>query len=208
MASYKTVEGTASASLVVKRSRFVAHVEAVSDMADAERVVREAMARERGAGHHAMACVLGEGGMERRSDDGGEPAGTAGAPVLGAIVNRGLTNVVVVVSRVFGGVKLGAGGLTRAYGAAASAALQSAETVTMEPAVVITAEVGHEMAPRIQHYLLGRGYEVGMSATARVAVLHIVVPEKDSEYVEGYLRASTKGSAVLSTEACRHLKNV
>ncbi len=198
MGTYKTVLGSASASIVVKKSRFVAYVSAASTLDEAIGMQRKAMRSERTAQHHAMACIVGYDSMEKRSDDDGEPAGTAGAPLLRALAQHGLTNAVIVVSRVFGGIKLGVGGLTRAYGAAAAAALREAQICTMGKAAILAIEVAHDMAPRMQHFLIEQGYDVGLTATVRHAVIHVVVPEKDQESIERYLRSASKNSAKIS----------
>lgn len=115
---------------VVNRSRFVCVLYRVADDGEArERIA--ARRRERwDASHNCTAYILGDGEVERSSDDG-EPAGTAGAPMLEVLRGRGLTGVLAVVTRYFGGVKLGAGGLVRAYGGAVSAAVDGAGTVAL-----------------------------------------------------------------------------
>ena len=205
MGTYKTVVGIASASIIVKKSRFVAYVSAVSTLGEALDAQRAAAQHERTARHHAMACIVGDDAMEKKSDDDGEPAGTAGAPLLRALEHQELTNTVIVVSRIFGGIKLGAGGLVRAYGAAATAALREARICTMEPAVLLAVEVSHDMAPRMQHFLIEQGYDVGLTATVQHAVLHVVVLERDFESITGYLRTASRNSAKISIEGNRYL---
>ncbi|MFC5676734.1 IMPACT family protein [Aeromicrobium endophyticum] len=112
----------------VKRSRFLAVVARVDDEAAAREVVASARRRHHDARHHCSAFVIGADASLRRSNDDGEPAGTAGAPMLEVLTRREVSDVVAVVTRWFGGTLLGAGGLVRAYGDAVGVALDAAGT--------------------------------------------------------------------------------
>ncbi|WP_432493374.1 YigZ family protein [Kineococcus auxinigenes] len=111
---------------VVERSRFLCVLQPVPDEAAADAVVAAVRREFPGARHHCSARVLGDDGEVRRSSDDGEPAGTAGAPMLAALDGAGVTGAVAVVVRWFGGVLLGTGGLVRAYGGAVAGALAEA----------------------------------------------------------------------------------
>lgn len=113
-------------SLLITKSEFIAYLAPVADVQAADRIIRERRALHPGARHHCTALVLGTPVSLQRSNDDGEPGGTAGMPMAQALRGRHLTNVVAVVTRYFGGVKLGAGGLTRAYGSAVTDALDAA----------------------------------------------------------------------------------
>ncbi len=115
--------------IVITKSRFVTTVAPVSDVADAERVIAEVKRRYWDARHNCTAMVTGTLGDQARSSDDGEPSGTAGVPMLEVLRRRDLTDVVAVVTRYFGGVKLGAGGLVRAYSSSVSEALDTAALV-------------------------------------------------------------------------------
>ena len=134
MPDYRTIEGTSAYTYEEKRSRFIATA-AFADTEDkALAVLEHVRAANRTARHNVYAYVLRQGGRTRYSDDG-EPAKTAGTPVLEAIGHAGLSDVIVVVTRYFGGILLGTGGLVRAYTAAASGALAAAELVQMRSVV-------------------------------------------------------------------------
>ncbi len=153
--SYRTVASAATAELEVRRSRFVADVARVGSEDEARAVIETVRAGSRDAGHHCTAFVLGPEGGTRRSNDDGEPSGTAGAPMLDVLTGRGLGDVVAVVSRWFGGTLLGTGGLIRAYGDAVTAALEVAGTVRCEARVVWAVEVDHTDGPRVENALRG-----------------------------------------------------
>lgn len=144
----------------VRRSRFVCRLHRVDDEAQARDAIAIARAEHRLARHHCSAFVVGPDRRIRRSNDDGEPAGTAGAPMLDALVRREtgldgaeLSDVVAVVIRYFGGVLLGAGGLVRAYSDAVSTALDGARLVARERRRVFVLEAPHADAGRWEHDL-------------------------------------------------------
>lgn len=120
---YRTLQKEASALLKIKGSRFIAEAFVAETMDAAEAQWAAVRNREHGATHHCMAYRMGPAGDTIRYTDDGEPKGTAGLPILRKIEGRGLTNTLVVVTRYYGGTKLGTGGLSRAYGESADAAL-------------------------------------------------------------------------------------
>jgi uncharacterized YigZ family protein len=127
--TFRTLEDSASATRTVDGSRFLAEAAPVESREEAEAHLEAVRAREHKASHHCMAYRIGVEGDDFRYDDDGEPSGTAGRPLLRQIDARDLTNTLVVVTRYFGGTELGTGGLARAYGDAASAALDRAALV-------------------------------------------------------------------------------
>lgn len=158
--SYLTLARTAQASIEVKRSRFLATLEPVADEAAARAVV-ERMRREHwDARHHCSAFVLGADGAVQRSSDDGEPAGTAGAPMLEVLRGAGVSDTVAVVTRWFGGVLLGAGGLVRAYGDAVRAGLEEAGTLRRTLLREQLLVLDHADAGRVESELRARGVAV------------------------------------------------
>ena len=126
---YRTLRGTSVGEVKVKGSRFIGEATDVRDEAAAMAFVADVRQREPGATHHCWAYRLGPGGDLFRYNDDGEPSGTAGQPILRQIDALDLTNTLVVVTRYYGGTKLGTGGLLRAYGDAAAEALAAAQLV-------------------------------------------------------------------------------
>ena len=125
MEDYRTVLQSADAEMIEKKSRFIGYCCPVKTQEEAIDFINEIRALHRQATHNVYAYVLRENNIMRYSDDG-EPAGTAGVPVLEVIKKEGLTDVAVVVTRYFGGVLLGAGGLVRAYGKSAKLGIDAA----------------------------------------------------------------------------------
>lgn len=131
MNTYKTVREFASDELVEKRSRFIGYCKPVSSQDEAIAFINEIKTKHWDARHNVYAYVVRDEGISRYSDDN-EPQGTAGIPVLDAIRKRDITDCVIVVTRYFGGVLLGAGGLVRAYSAAAKLAIDAAKEREMQ----------------------------------------------------------------------------
>ena len=128
MEDYKTVLNNAEAEMVERKSRFIGYCRPVKNQDEAIAFINEIRTLHRQATHNVYAYVLREDNIMRYSDDG-EPAGTAGVPVLEVIKKEGLTDICVVVTRYFGGILLGAGGLVRAYGKSAKLGIDAAERV-------------------------------------------------------------------------------
>ncbi len=158
--SYLTVAGEGVAEIEVKRSRFRARVLRVADEEEARAVVEEERRRHWDARHHCSAFVLGPDGAVQRSSDDGEPSGTAGAPMLEVLRGRDVSDVVAVVTRWFGGVLLGAGGLVRAYGDATRAGLDAAGVLRRELLTEHRLVLTHAQAGRVESELRDEGFRV------------------------------------------------
>ena len=129
--SYKTIRAEALDEYIVKKSRFIGHIRPVTTQDEALSFIQEISKKHWDATHNVYAYILREGGVKRFSDDG-EPQGTAGIPVLDVLEKSGVTDCAVVVTRYFGGIMLGAGGLVRAYSHSASIALEAGGIIMMQ----------------------------------------------------------------------------
>lgn len=149
------------AEAIIKNSRFIARLCRADSEDDARDLISGARELERGAGHHCFAYVVGddESRVERSSDDG-EPGGTAGVPILNVLKARDLVNVAAVVSRHYGGVKLGAGGLVRAYGGTVAAAVDDADLRPRLRWELLRLAADHADAGWVEAELRRRGFEV------------------------------------------------
>ena len=129
LTNYYTVKHKAESELIIKKSRFIAHVAPVVSTTEAEEFILSIREKHKEATHNVYAYLLGNKGLCQKASDDGEPSGTAGKPILEVIKNKTLQDVVVVVTRYFGGKLLGAGGLIRAYGQCASQGIHAAVEV-------------------------------------------------------------------------------
>ncbi|MBN9612647.1 MAG: YigZ family protein [Actinobacteria bacterium] len=160
-AEYRTIGAPVDAEIELSRSRFLTRLERVESEAAAREVIAAARAAHPRARHHCSAFVLGPDGRVQRSNDDGEPSGTAGAPMLDALTSSGLSDVVAVVTRYFGGVLLGAGGLTRAYRAAVAEAVQNSATVTRGLRRAVAVTTAYDVAAQLEAEARRRGWSVG-----------------------------------------------
>jgi uncharacterized YigZ family protein len=193
---YLTIARTGEAEVEVKRSRFLCTLERVEDEAAARAVVERARRTHWDARHHCSAFVLGPGGAVERSSDDGEPAGTAGAPMLEVLRGHEVSDVVAVVTRWFGGTLLGAGGLVRAYGDAVRLALADAGTLTRELVRELTLEVDHADAGRVESELRGRGVAVIDTSYAAQVTLRLGVRPDEEARLHALVAELTSGESV------------
>lgn len=186
------------ATLEVKRSVFRAEIARVDDEEAARTVIAAARKAHAGARHHCSAFVLDVADAQpiERSSDDGEPAGTGGMPILAAVHGSGLVNVVCVVTRWFGGVKLGAGPLARAYGDAAGAALAQAPRVERVLRPRWRAHVSYADVGRLINDLTARGLTVEPEYGADASLL---ITADRGQDVLGLVASLTQGAAVVDT---------
>ncbi|WP_277210361.1 IMPACT family protein [Isoptericola croceus] len=206
----RTLSQPVDHELVVKRSRFLAHVAPACDPTEAEGVVARLRKQHWDARHHCVAVVLGVHADSQRSSDDGEPSGTAGTPMLEVLRHRRMTDVVAVVTRYFGGVLLGAGGLVRAYSGAVAAALDEADRQSLLLArralVEVTVDAPHAEAGRLEHLLRDwagtRGAVVGETTYVECARLTLLVPPDEVAGLHDDVAAATAGrlSPAVGTE--------
>lgn len=194
MAEYRTISGTSTFEYEEKRSRFIGLAAFADTEEKALAVLSRVRAENRTARHNVYAYVLREGGRSRYSDDG-EPAKTAGTPVLEAIGHAGLSDVIVVVTRYFGGILLGTGGLVRAYTAAASGALSRAEIVTMREVVSCRVRLPYSLFEQAQRLILAAGGKGDQPEFDDAVTLCWKMPAGTEGELLGALRELSRGSA-------------
>lgn len=154
---FKTILEETSSVLVEKKSKFIAQVWHVESREEAENKIQQIKKQYADARHNCYAyCVLEEEQLITKSSDNGEPSGTAGVPILNVIVNQGLVNVLVVVTRYFGGILLGTGGLVRAYSNATSQAIAKGNVIQMQKGWLLKIETEYPDWGSLKHYLQKR----------------------------------------------------
>ena len=187
MAAYKTIAARAEAEIVEKKSRFIGQIAPVATEEEALAFIAEVKAAHRMARHNVYAYVL-RGGRVRYTDDG-EPAKTAGMPTLEAIQHAGLEDVAVVVTRYFGGILLGTGGLVRAYTDATKAAIEAADVVTVSVCVDIILEVPYSLYEQLCRIAEAAGAKLAESDFAENVLLTFRMLDGTQE---GFLRKLTE----------------
>ncbi|WP_194762237.1 IMPACT family protein [Microbacterium sp. UFMG61] len=186
--------------IIIKKSRFIATVEPVASVEDADAVIARVRRQWWDARHNCTAMVTGLLGDQARSSDDGEPSGTAGVPMLEVLRRRELTDLVAVVTRYFGGVKLGAGGLVRAYSTAVSQALDLAALVRRRSLTQVTIDVSHADAGRfdnlLRDWVLHHGATLGEPRYGALATLEAWVPAEQLDRLADDIAAASAGAVV------------
>lgn len=151
MELYKTVRKQAEAVQVIDKSRFIAHVFPVESREEADAFLAEIREKYKDATHNVPAMVIGDKSQIQWASDDGEPQGTSGAPMVQMLVKEGLTNLIVVVTRYFGGIKLGTGGLVRAYTSSAKLGLEAAGVCSVREMAELTVKIDYPYLAKIQN---------------------------------------------------------
>ncbi len=191
----RTIRQPGVHEIEIRRSRFVCALARVAAESEAREFVAVRRRVHRGAGHHCIAYVLGEHGDITRADDDGEPGGTGGRPMLEVLTRRCLTGTVAVVSRYFGGVKLGAGGLLRAYGQVVAEAVDRVGVAERRAVRTVTVQVDHAYAGRLSRDLHASPYPPVASRYGRLAEIDVVVAEEDLDGFDAWVAAAGGGHA-------------
>ncbi|GGM60036.1 IMPACT family member YvyE [Longimycelium tulufanense] len=190
-----TIRRAGEHEIEIRKSRFVCALARVHDEAEARAFIQARRKLHFDARHNCSAYVLGEDGGTQRSSDDGEPAGTAGVPMLEVLRRRGLTDTVAVVTRYFGGVLLGAGGLIRAYSSATAEAIDRVGVAERRPVRVVSTVVDHASAGRFENDLRGAGYLVRDVHYGDQVRFELAVAEPEIASFESWLAETTSGRA-------------
>jgi len=200
--AWRTIEAPVTHEIPkVKRSRFIADVAPVEDAEAARAHVDAVRKREHAARHVCWAYRLGHDGSVSRSSDDGEPSGSAGRPILQAIEGADVTHVVVAVTRYYGGVKLGVGGLVRAYGDAAAAGLAHADVKTIVPTRDVVVEVGYEQLGVIEALCAREGRERPEPTYGDRVTFVFSVPTAEAEGLAARVVEQSAGRATVTLGA-------
>ncbi|WP_449063111.1 YigZ family protein [Planomonospora algeriensis] len=204
---YLTLDDPVEHEIEIKRSRFICAIAPASSEEEARDFVAGRRELYPDATHNCSAYVIGDRRLQKADDDG-EPGGTAGTPMLETLLRRGLGDVATVVTRYFGGVKLGAGGLVRAYGGAVGRTLDLVVPVEMVPARVVTVTVDHVRAGRLENDLRISPYEVREVVYGARVGLEVAVRESELEVFPDWVATLTAGQAVIEPGETVYLRRV
>ena len=182
-APYRTVRRSGEAEFIIHKSRFIGYASPAASEEEALDFLQRIRMRHRDATHNCYAYTIGQNmGIMRYSDDG-EPGGTAGLPMMEVIKKQQVCNCCVVVTRYFGGVLLGAGGLVRAYTQGCAAGLRAAQIVVMEPTAQYLCEVAYPLWDRVQHHLASLPVQVIRTGFTAAVDFTLLVRERDADMV-------------------------
>ncbi|PWM72751.1 MAG: YigZ family protein [Bacillota bacterium] len=208
MNDYLSVEGEISCEYVVERSRFITHIAPVENEESAKAYVEKIRKAHSLATHNCYAYIADECGLKQKFSDDGEPQGTAGLPMLEVLKARGLKKCAVVVTRYFGGVKLGAGGLVRAYTKAVADGVNAAKVVKYTVCAFIETAADYEYYAKILKFAESKNYKIIDTQFSERATVRFAIPAENlaafeanfADCFNGRLETETSGTGYYAFE--------
>jgi uncharacterized YigZ family protein len=200
MILYKTAAGEGCAENVIEKSRFIAYVRPVSDREEADAFIKEIRAKHRDATHNVPAMVIGDKMQIQWASDDGEPQGTSGAPMVQMLVSEGVTNVCIVVTRYFGGIKLGTGGLVRAYTKSAKLGLEAAGIRNVCERYFAEAQIEYSYYDVFRKMKDECGFEIEDAQYADKVTLTLSCESEEEEGLKDLISSITQGSGKIVKE--------
>lgn len=197
---YKTVAGYGETEIEIQKSRFIAYVARAEDETEAAAFVDTIKKQHWNATHNCSAYIAGDHDQYQKADDDGEPSGTAGKPILEVIKKMGLKDTVVVVTRYFGGIKLGAGGLIRAYGKCAAAGIRAAGVIERQLHTRIAAQMDYTLLGGVENQLHNSGYTIADRQFTDTITLVILEQTGEESRLEAKLVDWTSGTVKLERQ--------
>ncbi|MGW2015230.1 YigZ family protein [Streptomyces sp. NPDC001927] len=194
---YRTIAREGVHETEINRSRFICALAPVATEQEAQDFVARVRKEHPTASHNCFAYVIGADASVQKASDDGEPGGTAGVPMLQMLLRREVRYVAAVVTRYYGGVKLGAGGLIRAYGGVVGEALDALGTLTRQRYRLATVTVDHQRAGKLENDLRATGRNVRDVRYGEAVALEIGLPDADVDAFRAWLADVTAGTATL-----------
>lgn len=202
----RTIKEDGQVQEEIKKSRFICHVKRVYNEEDARAFITFVKKEHYKATHNCSAFIIGERSEVKRTSDDGEPSGTAGVPMLGVLENHNLTNLCVVVTRYFGGIKLGAGGLIRAYAGSVALAVKEIGIVEIKEQAGIEIQMTYTQYQEYGNFLKEHQLmEQGTNFTDQVQTL-IFVDKKKKEDIKVALIEFFNGKVTLTDQGLREVE--
>lgn len=200
MINYKTIQGNGEALYEIQKSRFLTFVQHVSNEAEAKDFIEKIRKQHWEARHCCSAFIIGEHGNLQKADDDGEPSGTAGKPLLEVLKKQGLSDLVIVVIRYFGGIKLGAGGLIRAYGKAATLGIEASKIVVKTLFLQVNLTIDYALLGTVENHLRQEEIAIEDKDFSDKVTLHLLFPVEKASVQQQDLLDLT--AAQCSLEEC------
>jgi uncharacterized YigZ family protein len=192
---YYTVKGYGEQEINIQKSRFIAYVDRVTTEEDAQNFIASIKKKHWDATHNCSAYLIGENDQIQKANDDGEPSGTAGVPMLEVLKKKGLKDTVVVVTRYFGGIKLGAGGLIRAYSKATSEGLKAAGIVEHRLMRVMHVKIDYTWLGKVENELRSSIYDIKDIHYLENVEIEVYVEEGQTQKFVEWMTEMTNGQS-------------
>lgn len=193
--SYFTVKQYGEYEIVIQKSRFIAYIDRAETEEEAQAFIEKIKKMNWDATHNCSAYIVGEHDQYQKANDDGEPSGTAGVPMLEVLKKREVKDTVVVVTRYFGGIKLGAGGLIRAYGRAVSEGLNAIGVVERRLTRIMHTQIDYTWLGKVENELRSSRYDIKDMHYANNVVIETYVPAGEEEAFTKWMTDLTNGQA-------------
>ncbi|WP_353854432.1 YigZ family protein [Bacillus sp. Bos-x628] len=193
---YLTVKSRGEHEIVIEKSRFICHIQRAVSEEEAQAFIQSIKKQHWNATHNCSAYLIGENDMIQKANDDGEPSGTAGVPMLEVLKKRKLKDTVVVVTRYFGGIKLGAGGLIRAYGKSVSEALNHVGIVERCLMRTMHTTIDYTWLGKVENELRASSFQLKEIHYAKDVIFETYVEETQTDYFIEWMTELTNGKSV------------
>ncbi|MGX1262610.1 putative YigZ family protein [Rossellomorea marisflavi] len=205
---YYTVKGPGENEIVIERSRFIAHVARAETEEEAQAFIADIKKQHWNANHNCSAYMIGENNLIQKANDDGEPSGTAGVPMLEVLKKRDLKDTVVVVTRYFGGIKLGAGGLIRAYGKSTSEGLNATGVVERKLMRIMKTKIDYTWLGKVENEIRSSHYQLKEIHYLDAVEVEVYVEEAAKDGFTSWMTELTNGQGEISEGEVEYLETL
>lgn len=206
LTQYLTVAGRGEHEIIIEKSRFISHIARVETEDAAQAFIQEIKKKHKDATHNCSAYMIGEQNQIQKALDDGEPSGTAGVPILEVLKKKELKDTAVVVTRYFGGIKLGAGGLIRAYSKATSEGINATGVVIRKLMRVISTTVDYTWLGKLENELRSSIYQIKEIQYLDQVNILVYVEETQKETYTAWITELTNGQGRITEEEMLYLE--
>ncbi|GAB2553703.1 YigZ family protein [Gracilibacillus alcaliphilus] len=196
--SYFTVNLQGSDEQIIQKSRFIGHVRRVTTEEEAQRFIQEIKKQHASATHNCSAYMIGEHDQIQKANDDGEPSGTAGVPILEVLKKRELKDTAVVITRYFGGIKLGAGGLIRAYASTTTLAINTTGVVERRKMAAFAVSVDYTLIGKLENELRNSSFLLEEIEYTDQVTFHIRTESGQEDHFQNWITDLTSGKAEIT----------
>ncbi|MFD1038892.1 YigZ family protein [Virgibacillus byunsanensis] len=204
---YYTIKQEGSVQKIIQKSRFIGYIKRVETEESAQAFIQEIKKNHHDANHNCSAYIIGEQDQIQKANDDGEPSGTAGVPMLEVLKKQQLKDTVVVVTRYFGGIKLGAGGLIRAYGSTTSQVIQDTGVVTRQLMQGISIIVDYSMLGKLENVIRNSEHVLESINYLEQVEFLVYVKNGEEQNFHNWIIDLTSDQAILSEKGTAYVEN-
>ncbi|PEY38919.1 YigZ family protein [Bacillus cereus] len=203
---YLTIKGCGEHEIVIQKSRFICYVSRAKTEEEAQEFIQKIKKQNWNATHNCSAYLIGERDQIQKANDDGEPSGTAGVPILEVLKKRGLKDTVIVVTRYFGGIKLGAGGLIRAYGKCTSEGLNHVGVVERKLMRIMKTEIDYTLLGKVENELRQSAYAIKEIHYLENVTFDTYVEENQKQIFTDWMIELTNGKCTIKEDNMLYLE--